>query len=158
MLQFHDIKAYLWSAARWSHGGGFLWGLEMCPQLLKPLTYLKPFGKMSEPLDIAELALWGERRQLPNAHFERVWEKLVGLACDLRPANEEPGGMMIKLFLDGVIGERTFCSYILTNDWLDHYERSWRPWWWMCLSSLSNKKLWQDKSWHGTDLVIQQHK
>ena len=58
MLQFYDVKAYLWFAASWDHGGGFLWKLGMCPQLLKPLTYLKPNGKMSEPLDIAGLAFW----------------------------------------------------------------------------------------------------
>ena len=58
ILQFYDVKAYLWSAASRGHGGGFLWRPGMYPQLLKPLTYSKPYSEMFELLDAARLALW----------------------------------------------------------------------------------------------------
>ena len=61
MLQFYDVKAYLWSAASWGHGSSFLWRPGMYPQLLKPLTSSKPYGEMSELLDTAGSALWCRR-------------------------------------------------------------------------------------------------
>ena len=58
ILQFYNVKAYLWSTTSRGHGDGFQWKLGICSQLLKPLIYSKPYSKISKPLDVAGSALW----------------------------------------------------------------------------------------------------
>ncbi len=80
MLQFYDVRTYLWSATSRGHGGGFLWRWEKRPQLLKSLTY-------SNSMWLTRCAIrWtqqdrlsgGEERQLWIAHYDVVGVKLVG--------------------------------------------------------------------------------